>query len=436
VNPEPFLIKNKSIPRGTAAVPGDKSITHRALLLSALSRIKTIINNFPVHEDSSATLKVLKQLGVKIKHTKNIVEVFSPDGLKKPSRPLFTGNSGTTLRLLLGVLAGLDFKVKVTAGKYLSLRPMARVTVPLRLMGAYISAKKKGNEEYAPIIIKGGNLSGITYQLPVASAQVKSAILLAGLSAKGRTQVIERISSRDHTERMLKLFGADISISNKGIILNPGELKSPGKIYIPGDISSAAFFMVLASIIPGAKVIVQKVSLNPSRSGVIHVLKRMKAKIKIELLKADYCGSEPIGNITVESSNLKGVEISSAEIPSLIDELPILMVAACFAQGDTVIKGADELRVKETDRVNSMLTNLKRMGGSVSINKNGSGITIIITGKGNLQGASLKSFGDHRTAMSMIIAARAAKGDSRIDDVSCINKSFPDFLNTLDLLAK
>lgn len=437
---KPFLIKNRSIPCGKIILPGDKSIAHRALILSALSCGKTTLKNFPIHDDSLATLKVLSALGVKIICKENQVLIFgrANQGLVEPRKPVFVNNSGTTLRLLLGVLAGQNFETKILAGKYLTARPMARVNAPLRLMGAEITARTKSNEEYAPIVIRGGNLKGIVYRLPVASAQVKSAILLAGLFAKGKTCVIERIKTRDHTERMLRIFGADIIVNKNRITLNPNSnLVSPGKIYIPGDISSAAFFMVLAAIIPKSKITVNKVSLNPTRDGIIRVLKRMQARIKISPIKGAKLQSfEPIGNLTVTSSRLKGTVINPYEIPSLIDELPILMVTACFAQGTTVIKGAGELRVKETDRINSMVKNLRSMGADISVSKAGSQENIIIKGKGGLFGASLKSFGDHRTAMSMVVAAMAAEGQSRLDDINCVSKSFPGFLATLNSLIR
>ncbi len=437
---KPFLIQNKSVPRGKTILPGDKSIAHRALILSAITRGKTTLKNFPVHNDSLATLNAFRALGVKMLLKKNQVLVYGKGKgcLKKPRKPISAGNSGTTLRLLLGVLAAENFETKIIAGKYLSLRPMSRVNVPLRLMGARINSRIRGKEEYAPIVIKGGQLKGITYRMPVASAQVKSAILLAGLSARGNTRVIERLNTRDHTERMLKIFGADITVNNKSIILNPDkDLVTPGEIYIPGDISSAAFFMVLAAIVPGSKIIIDQVSLNPGRSGIIKILKRMNAKIKVITFKKNKLqGFEPVGNVIVSSGKLKGAIIASSEIPSLVDELPILMVAACFAQGKTVIKGAGELRVKETDRINSMVSNLKSMGADIRVNKVGSREDIIIKGKCMLQGANLKSFGDHRTAMGMIVAGLAAGGNSKIDDVSCINKSFPGFLITLNSLLK
>ncbi|MFH1191556.1 MAG: 3-phosphoshikimate 1-carboxyvinyltransferase [Candidatus Omnitrophota bacterium] len=460
ISRQPFLIKNKFIPTGRITLSGDKSIAHRALILSALISGKTILNNFPVHDDSLATLNALCALGVKILRKKGVVFVngCGRQGWKVPHQPVFVNNSGTSLRLLLGVLAGMDFKTKIVAGKYLSARPMSRVNVPLRLMGARIIARIKAQEEYAPIIISGGNLKGIVYHLKIASAQVKSAILLAGLFAKGKTQVIERLSTRDHTERMLKIFGADVAVNNNSITLNSSQnLVSPGEIYIPGDISSAAFFVVLATIIPKARIVIEQVGLNPSRSGIINVLKRMQAKIKVvtfkfEKLKKDFLPArrglsshaqchkaenfEPRGNLIIRSSKLKGTTVYFREIPSLVDELPILMVAACFAQGRSIFKGVSELRVKETDRINSMVVNLRKMGADIRVKKTGRRENIVINGQGRLCGAELKSFGDHRTAMSMVVAALAAEGESRLDDVSCINKSFPGFLATLKSLSR
>jgi len=434
---KPFVIKNKFTPRGKICLAGDKSIAHRALIISVLSRGKTIIKNFPLHDDSLATLGALTVLGAKISRVNHQVSVWGVKGLSKPRKPIFVNNSGTTLRLILGVLAGLDFETKIIAAKYLAVRPMSRVNKPLRLMGAKITAKNSGAEEYPPLVISGGNLKGITYHMPVASAQVKSAILLAGLSALGKTRVIERVGTRDHTERMLKAFGANITVNKNCVTLNPVRcLISPGRIYIPGDISSAAFLTVLAVIIPGAKVVIERVSINPSRCGIINVLKRMGAKIKVMPLKNKLQSFEPMANLTVSSGKLKPALVNSSEIPSLIDELPVLMVAACFAEGRTIIKGAGELRFKETDRINSMLINLRSMGADIRLIKSGSSENIVINGKGALNGAKLKSFGDHRTAMSVVIAALGAKGSSRLDDISCISKSFPGFLTTLKSLLR
>jgi 3-phosphoshikimate 1-carboxyvinyltransferase len=440
---KPFVIKPVSHLEGKILLPGDKSIAHRCVIASSISRGITKIENFPANKDCLATLYAFKKLGVRIAGSS--VLVISGNGLcglKKPKRPIFVGDSGTTLRLILGVLAGQHFKTKLITGRSLSRRPMLRVCAPLREMGAKIKAKRKKQnsniEEYPPIIIEGGNLKPISYRLPVASAQVKSAILLASLYAKGMTSVSEPIPTRDHTERMLSLFKADIKVFKNNIVTKGGnELVSPRKITIPGDISSAAFFIVLAAILPDSKILLKNISLNPSRLGIIRALKRMNAKISISLSGSRFSKFEPMGNIIVRNSSLKGITVNRGEIPSLIDELPILMVAACFAKGKTVLKGVNELRVKETDRINSMVSNLSRMGAEIKVIKDKSNSeSVVINGTGHLKGASVKSFQDHRTAMSLIIAGLASQGKSSIDDISCINKSFPDFLKVLNSLIK
>jgi 3-phosphoshikimate 1-carboxyvinyltransferase len=451
--------------KGTITLPGDKSIAHRALIISAIAKGTTSIKNFPANEDCLWTLSALQKLGTKI--TKGLkpkelyeIKIFGQGlgGLKKPRGPLFLGNSGTSFRLLCGLLSGQGFGVCLKAGSSLMLRPMRRVTVPLRMMGARISAHRKPHtanliEEYPPLTIKGGNLKGITYKMPVASAQVKSAIILAGLYAKGLTRVIEPVKTRDHTERTLELFQADIkTIKNTIKIKGMKELVSPGTIDIPGDISSAAFFIVLAAIIPGSHLVIKNVSLNPLRTGVLKVLKRMCADIKVTPStglgtpfgrKSPFdCAQgrpshqitrgEPVGDIIVKASPLKGTSVKKEEIPSLIDELPILMVAASVASGRTLFEGAGELRVKETDRINSMFKNLESMGARIKIIRSRDSENIIIDGVKELRGIKVKSFGDHRTAMSMIVAGFRAKGKTRIDDVACIKKSFPVFLDKLN----
>ncbi len=442
------LFKPISCIRGEVFLSGDKSIAHRSIILGAISNGKTLINNFPFNDDCLATINVFKKLGIKItRNPKNhTVIVFGKglNGLKQPNGPIFIAESGTTLRLLLGILAGQNFKVTFTAGESLSKRPMLRVTSPLRLMGAQINAKKaktyKGrHEEFPPIAIKGCNLKPITYKMPIASAQVKSAILLAGLFTEGSTRVVEQIKTRDHTERMLRLFSADIKIGEHVIsVRGLKELISPANIYIPGDISSASFFIVASLILPNSKIVIRKVGLNPSRMGIVKVLKRMGADILTTYLPIYRAANkfEPIGNLLARSSILKGITIKREEIPSLIDELPILMVAACFAQGKTVLQGVEELRVKETDRIKSMCFNLRLMGARIEIVKEGNSENINIYGARELKGAKVTSFDDHRTAMSMIIAALAAKSKTEIDDIACINKSFPDFVSLLRSLSR
>lgn len=436
----PLVVSSTPHLKGSICLYGDKSIAHRSLIISAITCGKTRIENFPANEDCLATLSALKKLGIKIIRQGTSLAVFGKGlrGLKKSQGAIFTGDSGTTLRLLLGILAGQRFSTRLAAGKSLSRRPMLRVTRPLRMMGAKINARGGRSEEYPPITISGGYLRPITYKMPVASAQVKSAILLAALFTKGETSVIEPIKTRDHTERMLKLFGADIKLKGKRIsIRGSRELVTPKRIYLPADISSASFFMVLASILPDAEVSIRKVSLNPGRAGIIKVLKRMRANIRVTKSGSHKVasGSEPMGDIIVKSSCLKGAIVKKEEVPGLIDELPILMVAASLARGKTVLEGVGELRVKETDRIRSMSGNLKKMGGRIKIiNKNGE--NIVIQGSGKLKGARVNSFGDHRTAMSMVVAGLAAAGKTRIDDISCISKSFPDFLSVLRALSR
>ena len=466
-----FSVKHASCVKGEILLLGDKSIACRSIIISAISCGKTTVKNFPPNKDCLYIIKTFKNLGIKITQNQNVkslpfkgigrttlrgktITVFGNGlcGLKKPKGPIFVGDSGTTLRITLGVLAGQNFAVTLTAGKSLSGRPMLRVTAPLRMMGAVIKSKinspssrdigglstealakvdkNKKLEEYPPLIIKGGHLKPITYRMPVASAQAKSAILLAGLYAKGKTCVIERVKTRDHTERMLRLFKAGIKVNQNTIVIKgKKELVSPGIIFIPGDISSAGFFMVLGTILPNSRILIKDINLNPSRIGIIKVLKRMGSDIQVSGNSA--VGFEPIGDIIIKSSKLKSTIIKKKEIPSLIDELPILMVAACFAKGESVFEGVGELRIKETDRIRSMSENLKKMGADIRVLKTPKSEKIIIQGRRTLIGATVKSFGDHRTAMSMVVAGLAAEGKTRIDNISCINKSFPNFLSLL-----
>ena len=444
--------------RGEIFLPGDKSIAHRSIIISAIARGKTNIYNFPTSQDCRVTLSAFKKLGIRISrvvrinsHINLCVEGRGLHGLRKSSTDIYVRESGTTTRLILGVLAGQRFSTSLTAGGSLTHRPMRRVTEPLRRMGAIIkaqSAKKPGRtlrhviEEYLPITIKGGGLHGIRYKMPVASAQVKSALLLAGLYARGTTKIFEPIKTRDHTERMLRDFGADIKVKGKIILLNgQKELVSPKKIEIPGDASSASFLMAAAILLPNSRLVLKSVGINPSRFGLIPVLKRMGANIKIISIKSSTCAGEPVGHIIITSSNLRGTEVNSSEVPQLIDELPILMLVSCYARGRTIIYGIEELRVKETDRIEAMQTNLRKMGAEIYVASYRSGSRrlrekIIIQGIGQLKGARVSSFADHRIAMSMIIARLVCSGQVLIDDVGCIAKSFPDFLNVLKRVVK
>ena len=441
-------IKPANSIRGKISLPGDKSICHRAVILSCLSQGKTLIKNFSFSQDCIITTKAFIQMGIKIKMHKMqsgicrlVVYGKGLYGLKNSRKHLYMGESGTSMRLIAGVLSGQRFNSHISAAKSLSRRPMKRITEPLRLMGADIKSKRSKREEYPPMIIRGRGLTAIKYQLPIPSAQVKSAVLLAGLYAEGKTHILQPVESRDHTERMLKLFGAKINIRELRLSIEHSRLHSPGVIEIPGDISSASFFIVGACILEGSQIAIKSVGLNATRTGLLKVLKRMGADIKIQKKKLKIKNSEPVGDIIAKSSKLKGVNVKSGEIPSLIDELPVLMVAACFAKGKTIIDGIQELRVKETDRVNSMVTNLKRMGADIKIKSQkipvrqaGKGRIreqIVIKGVNFLRGARLDSFGDHRTAMSLIIASLRASGGSILCGMESIKKSFPGFQNAL-----
>jgi len=437
----PFKVHPARKVQGSISFPGDKSIAHRAVIISAISEGPTIIRNFPFNQDCLATLNVFKALGVRVDMLEGglVVRGNGLYGLKPPSKILFVEGSGTTIRLLSGLLSAQRFNSVLSGNKALSKRPMLRVTAPLRLMGADIRGISKLKDEYLPLKIKGSTLRPITYEPKIASAQVKSCILLAGLYARGKTRVIEKVKTRDHTERMLKTFKSKIKINGNKIYLQGGhELKSPGEIFIPGDISSASFFLVAALLVKDSDMILENVSINPTRAGIIKILLRMGANIRIDPLKTKNTNSflEPVANIKVKFSRLKGTVVKENEIPALIDEIPIIMVAACFASGQTIIKRVNELRVKETDRVNSMVGNLRLMGASIYLktrvnSKKERVEDLLINGGRVLRGAGLKSYGDHRSAMSLIIAGLAAQGETSIDEIGCVNKSFPEFFSYL-----
>lgn len=339
------------------------------------------------------------------------------------------------MRLLAGILSGQGFKCRLNGDKSLLLRPMKRIIEPLTMMGAKISgSKKETGEIYPPLTIHGRRLKSINYRLPIPSAQVKSALLFAGLYANGITQLIESVKTRDHTERILKLFGADLLIKgNKVRIKQASRLGIPSNLHlnIPGDISSAAFFSVAAAAIPGSRLTLMNVGINPTRTGIIEVLRRMGANIDISICSSvNMTNWEPVGNITVEHKQLRGITIKPLLTPRLIDELPVIIVAACFAEGKTIIEGAAELRVKETDRIKSMVTGLTALGARIDIIKD----SLSIEGGCPLRGSVVRSFGDHRTAMSLAIAGLMAKGETIIRGSECIDKSFPDFVDMLKMV--
>lgn len=427
---KPILIKPIRGLRGTIALPGDKSISHRAVLLSALANGRTTIENFLFSDDCLITLNVLKELGVKVlvdkKRSRVVIE--SQGCLCAPRRPLFMGESGTSARLFTGLLAGQDFSSRLTAAASLLKRPMARVIDPLTEMDARICGRMRGRECYLPLEISSSRLRGISWTQKVSSAQVKSAILLAGLFAHGETLVREPLPTRDHTERMLKLFGAPVHVGKKGIRISRSRLVTPGRLVIPGDISSAVFFIVGALLVKNSMIRLGGVGVNPTRLGAVRVLKRMGGRIRL----TDQRGSfEPVADIDVSTSVLKSTIIRKEEIPALIDELPVLMVAASLAKGRTVIEGIGELRVKETDRIRSMCLNLTKLGVDIQVKSLKKRESVVITGVKSLKAGSLMSFLDHRTAMSMVVAGLTCKSSSKLDDVGCISKSFPGFLTAL-----
>ena len=413
---------------GTLTLPGDKSISHRAVMLASLASGTSVIKNILHSDDTLTTIEAFRALGIDIKENPDEITIIGrgPNGLKEPAGPLFMRNSGTSMRLLLGILAGQPFAATLTADKGLAERPMRRVTEPLSMMGAKFEGKNKA--DYAPITVRGGKLKPIDYISPVASAQVKSAVLLAGLYAGGKTSVTEPSRSRDHTERMLKAFGARVLAEGLKVSVEGGANLRAQNIDVPGDISAAAFFMVGATIVRDSTVTLKSVGVNPTRTGIIDILNKMGAKITVENTKE--IASEPVGDIIIESRELRGTTIEGDLIPRSIDELPVVMVAAAYARGTTIIKGAQELKVKETDRISSMAANLKNMGAKFNLK----GGDIVIEGTGTLKGITAMSFGDHRTAMSMVVAGLAAKGETTIDDTACIAKSYPNFHKDLNSL--
>jgi 3-phosphoshikimate 1-carboxyvinyltransferase len=415
--------------RGELSVPGDKSISHRAVIFASLAEGKTVIENFLLGEDCLRTLKAFQQMGVKIEINDKTVIVYGEGlhSLKEPSKPIDFGNSGTTARLMLGILAGQSFHSVLIGDDSLSKRPMDRVTIPLQSMGAKTDGRCGG--KYLPMSIRGGNLSGITYTLPVNSAQVKSAILLAGLYANGSTTVIEPVSTRDHTERMIGAFGGKIQKNGSQITITSGQKLHSTSIKIPGDISSAAFFFVGAAITPGSSLTITNVGLNPTRTGIIDILQKMGANIVTEY--TEKLGDEPVGKVQIEYSNLKGIQLSGEIIPRIIDEIPIVALAATQADGVTEIRDAKELRYKETDRIKAIVTVLSKLGADITELEDG----IIIRGKSNLKGNVVSSYDDHRIGMMAAIASLITEGNVEMENPECINISYPTFFQDLSKLV-
>ncbi|MDD5422146.1 MAG: 3-phosphoshikimate 1-carboxyvinyltransferase [Candidatus Omnitrophota bacterium] len=413
---------------GSIEMPGDKSISHRAVMLGSIAVGTTEIKGLLDCDDCNYTIRAFKDMGIAISKEggRTTIEGKGLKGLKKPRGPIDVGESGTTMRLLAGILAGQDFDTVLKGDPSLSKRPMGRVVEPLSMMGVNI---KTGPGGYAPLTIRGGVVMPVDYLLPVPSAQIKSAILLAALYADGVTTVSEKFASRDHTERMLKYFGAVVKTEGTNVSLEGGHALSGKFLEIPGDISSASFFIAGAMLLKGSRVKILNVNVNPARAGILDILEKMDAKVVISDKKGSF---EPVGDIEAEYSRTRGIIIEEETIPGIIDELPVIFVLASLSSGRTVVKGAGELRVKETDRIKSMTENLRAMGARITVE----GTDVVIDGVEELKGAGLRSFGDHRTCMAMAIAALAAKGSSVIDDTACVSKSFPDFFGMLEKIKK
>ena len=404
---------------GQIKVPGDKSISHRAVMLGSLANGVTEISGFLKGADCLSTIDCFRKMGIDIDINGENVTVHGNGlrGLKKSDEMLYTGNSGTTTRLLCGILSGQNFDTSITGDASIQKRPMGRIVKPLSMMGAKIE------NEYCPLYITGTKLHGIDYKMPVASAQVKTAIILAGLYADGETVIHEIEKSRDHTELMLSAMGADLTVDNLDITVKPTNDLTAVNVDVPGDISSAAFFLVLGAILSNSQITVTNVGINPTRTGIIDVLKDMGADITLENVHTS--AGETVADITVRSSSLKGTTVGGDIIPRLIDELPIIAVAAVFADGQTVIKDAQELKVKETNRIRAVVDEFNKCGIDITETDDG----MIINGGKSIHGADFKTYGDHRMAMSLTVLAQLADGESTLDDSDCACVSYPTFFD-------
>ncbi|GAB0166724.1 3-phosphoshikimate 1-carboxyvinyltransferase [Lysinibacillus sp. CTST325] len=423
---EKVLQYDKPSLQGTLTIPGDKSISHRSVMFGAIATGKTTVDGFLLGEDCLSTIDCFRKLGVKIDVEGTNVSIDSPgiEGWQEPTEVLYTGNSGTTTRLMLGILAGSTVHSVMTGDASIGKRPMRRVIDPLRQMGAHITGRADG--QYTPLAIQGTVLQAIDYHMPVASAQVKSAVLLAGLRAEGTTIVREIEVSRDHTERMLRQFGAQVDAVEGVISLKGGQTLTGTHVSVPGDISSAAFFLVAGAICENSKITLENVGINPTRDGIIEVLHNMGASIT--LIPDEDSQSEPTATITIETSTLRGTTIEGDIIPRLIDEIPILALLATQANGKTIIKDAEELKVKETDRITAVVDELKKLGANIEATEDG----MIIEGPTPLRSASLQTYGDHRIGMMGAVAALITDGAVTLDDAECIAVSYPSFFEHLE----
>ena len=413
---------------GSIRVPGDKSISHRSIIFGSLAEGETKVYDILCGEDVLSTMQVFRDLGVEIEDKDGVVTIqgVGMNGLKAPQNALDMGNSGTSIRLISGVLAGADFEVEMFGDDSLSKRPMDRVTLPLKKMGVSISGQTE--RDLPPLHLKGTkNLTPIQYELPIASAQVKSALIFAAMQAQGQSVIIEKECTRNHTEDMLRQFGGDLSVDGKKITVQGPQKLSGQKVVVPGDISSAAFWLVAGLIVPNSRVVLKNVGINETRTGIIDVIRAMGGKLDI----TDIDSIAKSATLTVETSDLKGTEIAGSLIPRLIDELPIIALLATQAQGQTVIKDAEELKVKETDRIQVVADALNSMGATITPTVDG----MIIKGKSALHGAKVNTFGDHRIGMMTAIAALlVADGEVELDRAEAINTSYPSFFDDLETL--
>lgn len=421
-------IKSARRLRGTISVPGDKSISHRAVIFNALAEGNASVTGFLPGADCLSSITCLRQLGVEIEQSADQVRIFGRGlrGLREPGDVLDCGNSGTTLRLLAGLLAGQPFLSVLTGDASLRSRPQRRIVGPLRDLGARLDGREDGNK--APLVIRGAPLHGGHYELPIASAQVKSALLLAGLSGDAPLRLTGKIASRDHTERMLSAMGIDLTITADELLLYPPihpVFPYPLSLHVPGDPSSATFWWVAAAIHPDSEITTLGVGLNPTRTGALDVLRAMGADISVANERSE--GAEPVGDVTVRGAGLRGTRIDGDLIPRLIDEIPVLAVAAAHAVGQTVVADAEELRAKETDRIASVVSELRALGADLDPTPDG----MVIAGGGELRGAPVHSHGDHRMAMALAVAALVAEGETVIDEAEAVSVSYPTFWQDL-----
>lgn len=416
--------------KGEIRIPGDKSISHRSVMCGAIAKGITEIDGFLQGADCLSTISCFRKMGVSIENQgkRVIVHGNGVRGLKQPDGVLDCQNSGTTTRLISGILSAQNFCSTVTGDESIQKRPMKRIIIPLRQMGASIDSIRKN--DCAPLAISGKQLHGLSYQSPVASAQVKSSILLAGLYADGETRVTEPFLSRNHSELMLSHFGADVRTEGTTAVLKPAKELYGQKITVPGDISSAAFFIAAALIVPGSEILIRNVGINPTRDGILSVCRAMGADL--ELLNMSSESGEPVADLLVRHSPLRGTVIEGSLIPTLIDELPVIAAMACFAEGETIIRDAEELKVKESNRIAVMVKNLTAMGADVTETDDG----MIIHGGSQLHGATIDSKKDHRIAMTFAVIALAVSGQTEILDGECVNISYPAFYQDLKQLCQ